>query len=93
MFNNGIYGSIKMHQELAVSGMSVAVSLDNPDFQLLVQAMGLKSSQVSKAEDVASAYTILRAETDGPIFIELLTDPEVINPQSTLAQIRANKRK
>lgn len=93
MFNNGIYGSIKMHQELAVSGMSVAVSLDNPDFQLLTQAMGLKSSQVTKAEDVASAYKILRAQTDGPIFIELLTDPEVINPQSTLAQIRENRRK
>ena len=93
MFNNGIYGSIKMHQEIAVSGMSVAVSLDNPDFQLLTQAMGLKSSQVTKAEDVARAYQRLRTESEGPIFIELLTDPEVINPQSTLTQIRENKRK
>ncbi|MDE0757682.1 MAG: thiamine pyrophosphate-binding protein [Pseudomonadales bacterium] len=93
MFNNGMYGSIKMHQEMAVSGMNVAVMLDNPDFQAMTQSMGLKTRQLTQAEAIAGAYQALRKETQGPIFIELITDPDVINPQLTLAQIRANKRK
>jgi len=93
MFNNGIYGSIKMHQEMAVSGMNVAVMLDNPDFQAMTQSMGLKTRRLTQAEAIASAYQSLRKETQGPIFIELITDPDVINPQLTLAQIRENKRK
>ncbi len=88
MFNNGIYSSIRMHQEIARPGMAVATTLDNPDFQMLAKSLGLESRQVTRAEDVATAYSELRRETDGPIFIELLTDPEVITPQKMLSQIR-----
>jgi len=55
--------------------------------------MGLKTRRLTQAEAIASAYQALRKETQGPIFIELITDPDVINPQLTLAQIRENKRK
>ncbi len=92
MFNNGIYGSIRMHEEMSKPGMSVATTLDNPDFQALAGAFGLKSRRVTKPEDVAVAYVELRQATSGPIFIELMTDVEVITPQKTISQLREVKK-
>ncbi len=93
MFNNGIYGSIRMHEELAEPGMAVATQLHNPDFQVLAKSLGIAARRVTEPADVAVAYEELRAEGKGPIFIELVTDPEVITPQMTIADIRNRGRK
>ena len=88
MFNNGIYGSIRMHQELNPAGRVVATTLDNPDFQVFAKSFGIPSVQLTDPSEVVSARETLRAKTKGPIFIELVTDPEVITTQRTLTQIR-----
>ncbi len=88
MFNNGIYGSIRMHEEMTTPGMSVATTLDNPDFQVMAAAFGLKSRRITKPKDIAIAYVELRKATSGPIFIELMTDMDVITPHKTISQLR-----
>jgi acetolactate synthase-1/2/3 large subunit len=90
MFNNGIYGSIRMHQELNPAGRVVATTLDNPDFQIFAKSLGMQSVQVNDPAEVVGAREALRAKTKGPIFIELMTDPEVITTQRTISQIRGN---
>lgn len=88
MFNNGIYGSIRMHQELTKTAIGVATTLDNPDFQDLAKSFGMLSARITAPTEIAKTYRDLRAKTSGPIFIELMTDPEVINTQKTIDQIR-----
>ena len=90
MFNNGIYGSIRMHQELNPASRVVATTLDNPDFQIFAKSLGMQSVQVNDPAEVVGAREALRAKTKGPIFIELITDPEVITTQRTISQIRGN---
>lgn len=92
MFNNEMYGSVRMHEEMSRPGMSVGTALDNPDFQALAGAFGLKSRRVVKPEDVAAVYVELRQETSGPIFIELMTDKDVITPHKTISQLRGVKK-
>jgi acetolactate synthase-1/2/3 large subunit len=92
MFNNEMYGSVRMHEEMLRPGMSVGTALDNPDFQALAGAFGLKSRRVVKPEDVAAVYVELRQETSGPIFIELMTDKDVITPHKTISQLREVKK-
>lgn len=88
LFNNGIYGSIRMHQELSKTAIGVATTLDNPDFQSLARAFGMASRRLTDPAEVGQAYCDLRAGTSGPILIELMTDPEIINTQMTISQIR-----
>ena len=51
IFNNGIYGSIRMHQEFKYPGKTIATDLDNPDFLSLAKSFGLKASNVNNPKD------------------------------------------
>jgi acetolactate synthase-1/2/3 large subunit len=80
MLNNGVYGSIRMHQELKYPGRPIATSLHNPDFLLYAQSMGIPSRRVQQQDDLVDAWRQLRKNYDGPIFIELVTDADIISP-------------
>lgn len=92
VFNNGMYGTIRMHQEREFPGRVSATALTNPDFARLAQAYGAFGARAASTDEfglaLSSALSHLRHERS-PALIELLCDPEVISPNATLSAIRA----
>ena len=86
--NNGMYGTIRMHQERSFPGRVVATDLVNPDFVAYARAYGAHGALVERTEEFGPAFeAALRAGK--PALIELRTDPEIITPRTTLSAIRA----
>jgi len=85
--NNGLYGTIRMHQEREYPGRVFGTDLRNPDFAAYARAFGAHGETVARTEDFAPAYQ--RAAASGkPAIIELRIDPEAITPATTLSAIR-----
>jgi acetolactate synthase-1/2/3 large subunit len=87
--NNGMYGTIRMHQERHF-GRGVATDLVNPDFVAYAQAFGAFAARVERTEDFAPAFEAALDE-GRPALLELRVDPEAITPRATLSQIRAGR--
>lgn len=85
--NNGIYGTIRMHQEREYPSRVVATDLKNPDFAALARAYGGHGETVERTEDFAPAFERARA-SGKPAIVEIRLDPEAITPTRTLTQIR-----
>ena len=86
--NNGMLGTIRMHQERHYPDRVIATDLINPDFVLLAQAYGAHGERVTRTEDFAAAFG--RAQAAGkPAVIELVIDPEALTPKQSLSEIRA----
>jgi len=91
VFNNGLYGTIRMHQEREYPGRVIGTALRNPDFAALARAYGLHGETVRQTAEFAPALErALGAK--GPALIELIYDPELITPNTTLKAIRAKAR-
>jgi acetolactate synthase-1/2/3 large subunit len=88
LVNNGIYGTIRMHQEREYPGRVSATDLVNPDFVAYAKAFGGHGELVDKTEDFGPAFERARA-SGKPSIIEVKLDPEAITPAKTLAQIRS----
>ncbi len=86
--NNGIYGTIRMHQEREYPGRVSATDLVNPDFVAYAKAFGGHGELVERTEDFGSAFERSRA-SGKPSIIEIRLDPEAITPARTLTQIRS----
>ena len=85
--NNGIYGTIRMHQEREYPKRVIATNLKNPDFAALARAYGCHGETVTRTEDFAPAFE--RCVAAGkPALIDLVIDPEAITPRTTIAKIR-----
>ena len=54
--NNGMYGTIRMHQERNYPGRVSGTELNNPDFAALARAYGANGEAVEKTEDFAPAF-------------------------------------
>ncbi|MDO6963547.1 thiamine pyrophosphate-binding protein [Rhizobium alvei] len=92
LVNNGIYGTIRMHQEREYPGRVSGTGLTNPDFAAFAKAYGGHGEKVTRTEDFAAAY--LRARESGkPSIIEVMLDPEAITPARSLSDIRAAAQK
>jgi acetolactate synthase-1/2/3 large subunit len=90
--NNGLYGSIRMHQERRYPGRPSATTIANPDFAQLARAFGGYGERVERTRDFPAAFD--RAIASGlPALLDLNVDPECISPDSTIASIRANASK
>jgi len=88
VFDNGMYGTIRMHQEREYPGRVSATELRNPDFQAYARAFGGFGISVERTEDFPAAFQ--QAEASGkPAIVRLVIDPESITPGTTLAKIRA----
>jgi acetolactate synthase-1/2/3 large subunit len=86
--NNGMYGTIRMHQERHYPERVVATDLVNPDFAALARAYGAHGETVARTEEFVPAFE--RAQASGkPALIELRIDPEALTVSQTLSQIRA----
>jgi len=85
--NNGLYGTIRMHQERDYPGRPSATELYNPDYVKLAEAYGAHGEMVARTEDFAPAFE--RAVASGkPALIELRVDPEAITPTATITALR-----
>jgi acetolactate synthase-1/2/3 large subunit len=79
--NNGIYGTIRMHQERNYPGRISGTNMLNPNFALLAQSYGGFGETVTKTKDFLSAFE--RARSSGkPAIIELKTDPLALSPKT-----------
>jgi acetolactate synthase-1/2/3 large subunit len=85
--DNGMYGTIRMHQEREYPGRVIATALRNPDFAAYARAFGGFGVTVEKTADFASAYEAARA-SGKPAIIHLKVDPGAITPATTLDAIR-----
>jgi acetolactate synthase-1/2/3 large subunit len=90
ILNNGIYGTIRMHQEREYPGRVSGTSLKNPDFAAYARAFGGHGETVETTDAFAPAFE--RARTSGkPAIIEIRLDPEAITPARTLSDIREKR--
>jgi acetolactate synthase-1/2/3 large subunit len=87
VFNNAMYGTIRMHQERRFPGRVVGTALKNPDFLALARAYGALAASITRTEEFAPAFEAAAA-CNGPAIIELKMDPEVITTRATLSEIR-----
>jgi acetolactate synthase I/II/III large subunit len=86
--NNGMYGTIRMHQERHYPGRVVGTELANPDFAAYARAFGAHGETVTETAQFAVAVDRALA-SGGTALIELQIDPDAINPRTTLSAIRA----
>ena len=88
VFDNGMYGTIRMHQERHYPGRVSGTDLRNPDFAALAQAFGAHGERVETTAEAGPA--IDRALAAGrPAVVHLIVDPEALTPRSTLSEIRS----
>ncbi|MES0809744.1 thiamine pyrophosphate-binding protein [Roseibium sp. SCPC15] len=86
--DNGMYGTIRMHQERTYPGRPSATKLVNPDFAALARSYGAYGETVETTEEFGPAFE--RARASGvPAILHLKLDPEAITPAASLSQIRA----
>jgi acetolactate synthase-1/2/3 large subunit len=90
ILNNGIYGTIRMHQEREYPGRVSGTMLRNPDFAAYARAFGGHGETVARTEDFAPAFERARA-SGKPAIIEVKLDPEAITPTRTLSDIREKR--
>jgi len=88
VFNNNMYGTIRMYQERAYPTRVSGTALTNPDFSRFIEAFGGHGEVVTATDEFIPAFR--RAVASGkPALIELRTDPEQVSTRATIAQLRA----
>lgn len=87
VFNNQMYGTIRMHQEMHYPEKVIATDLGNVSFKDMAKSVGADGYQVSTAEEFAKTFE-QALEKKKPCVIEILTDKEQISLSSTITQIR-----
>jgi acetolactate synthase-1/2/3 large subunit len=90
--NNGVHGTIRMHQERDYPGRPIATDLVNPAFAALARAYGGHGEHVATTDEFAAAFE--RSLASGkPAIIEVKMDPEAISTSTTLSAIRGKGRR
>jgi acetolactate synthase-1/2/3 large subunit len=92
VINNGMYGTIRMHQERNYPGRVSGTELHNPDFAALAQAYGLHGEVVTATSEFAPAFERCLGMSR-PSLIEVRVDPEALTPRLSLTQIREQSSK
>lgn len=87
--NNGMYGTIRMHQEKSFPGRVSGTDIVNPDFGKLAEAYGIATARVEKTEQFATAFNAVAASGKSAV-IEVITDPEDLTPRFSLSELRAS---
>jgi len=81
--NNGMLGTIRMHQEREYPGRISSTDLRNPDFVALARSFGAYGETVERSEDFPAAFARARAAGVAAV-LELRTDPRQITPTARL---------
>ena len=87
LFNNGQFGSVRVHQERRYPNRSIGMDLTNPDFVMLSQSYGAHAETVSTTSAFEDAWQ--RATACGTAaIIELELDPAQLNSRVNLSELR-----
>ena len=92
LLNNGMYGTIRMHQERDFPTHNMGSHLNNPHFANLAKAYGYEGERILKTEEFEPALTAALARNEGTL-IEIMLDPEAITTRVTLSAITQNALK
>lgn len=87
LLNNGMYGTIRMHQEREFPHHTSGSNLQNPDFAALARAYGYAGVRITRTEEFEAEFKAALARSEGTL-IEVMLDPEVITTRGTLSAIR-----
>lgn len=87
LLNNGMYGTIRMHQEREYPEHVHGTELANPDFVALARAYGYAGVRISRTEEFEPQLAAALERREGTL-IEVQLDPEVITTRGTLSAIR-----
>lgn len=86
VLNNGMFGTIRMHQEREYPQHVTGTQLQNPDFAALARAYGYAGLRITKTPEFEPALIAALARAEGTL-IEVALDPEVITTRGTLSAI------
>ncbi|MDB5889859.1 MAG: transcriptional regulator, Fis family [Polaromonas sp.] len=89
LLNNGMYGTIRMHQERDYPQHVSGSSLNNPDFAALARAYGYAGVRITRTAEFEAELLAALARPQGTL-IEVTLDPEVITTRATLSAITQN---
>jgi len=87
VIDNGMYGTIRMHQEKNYPARVYGTDLVNPDFAALARAFGAHGESVSRTAEFAPAFERALAH-DGPSLLHVRVDPQAITMNATIAELR-----
>lgn len=88
VFNNTMFGTIRMHQEKNYPERISGTGLNNPDFVAMAQAFGANGALVTKTAEFAPAFeAALKANM--PTIIEIQVDQNALSHLATLDEVRA----
>ncbi|QKC98129.1 thiamine pyrophosphate-dependent enzyme [Mesorhizobium sp. NZP2298] len=87
IINNGIYGTIRAHQERNYPARVSGTSLENPDFVTLAKAYGFHAERVETTADFAAAFGRALDSATGAV-LDIAISPEALTPRQTLSQMR-----
>jgi acetolactate synthase-1/2/3 large subunit len=88
--NNGLYGTIRMHQEREYPGRVIGTTLVNPDFATYARSFGAEGHTIEATADFAPAFAKALA-AGKPTVIDLKTDPDAISVRKTLTEVREGR--
>ncbi len=89
LLNNGMYGTIRMHQEHEYPQHSSGSHLQNPDFAALARAYGYAGVRITRTAEFEAELLAALARKEGTL-IEVTLNPEVISTRGTLSSITQN---
>ncbi|MBR0651565.1 thiamine pyrophosphate-binding protein [Roseomonas terrae] len=92
VFNNQMYGTIRMYQERVYPARVSGTALTNPDFAKFIEAFGGHGEIVETTDELVPA--VKRAMASGkPAIVEVRTNPEQVTNRATIADLRAQAAK
>ena len=86
LLNNGMYGTIRMHQEREYPQRVAGTGLQNPDFAALARAYGYAGVRIQRSADFEAELLAALARPQGTL-IEVMLEPELISTRGTLGGI------
>ena len=89
VFDNGMYGTIRMHQERDYPEHVYGTDLKNPDFAALARSYGLYAETINTTEEIRGAFMRCIDQAVASL-IHIKVDPEAITTRTTLTAIREN---
>ena len=87
VIDNGMYGTIRMHQERQYPARVYGTDLVNPDFAALARAYGAGGETVRRTDEFAPALDRALA-ANRPALLHLVVDPQAITMNATIADLR-----
>ena len=88
ILNNGIYGTIRAHQEREYPARVSGTDMVNPDFVMLARAHGFHAERVETTADFAAAFGRAVASPNGAV-LDLAISKEALTARASLSDIRA----